>query len=264
MRLINRRKTRNFALLNLLFYALTLAINGLGASGFFNGMSQKNISDKYATLITPATFTFGIWGVIYGLLLLTLIYFFIQKNDDEVAQLINKISPYFILSSLLNMGWIVLFSYEALALSTVLIVGLLFSLKLITEKTTKKPRYGRALILPAITFTLYYAWVFIATILNVALYLVKIKWHGFGISDAVWTLIVIALVIMLVVLYTVKRRNALFPLSIAWGFWGIKQAYQGGLIVTALAAQIQWVLIAGLVVFVLAMMITFLRNESLF
>ena len=46
-----------------LFFMITLVVNVLGAFGFINGLSQKEISDKYLTLITPAPSTFSIWSI---------------------------------------------------------------------------------------------------------------------------------------------------------------------------------------------------------
>src|SRR5690606_37312797 len=119
------KKTQLFAILNLVFYFLTLGVNYLGSSGFFNGQSQGDISDQYLTLISPAPFTFSIWVVIYSLLFITLAYFFIKRKQRNVSELILLISPWFILSSVFNMAWIVAFSYERLGISTILIIGML-------------------------------------------------------------------------------------------------------------------------------------------
>ncbi len=54
------------AWVNGLLLAVTLVINTLGAIGFINGLSQKEISDRYLTLITPSPATFSIWSVIYS------------------------------------------------------------------------------------------------------------------------------------------------------------------------------------------------------
>ena len=66
---------------NLLFFVMTLIINTLGATGWINGMTQKDISDRFLTLITPAPSTFSIWSVIYSLLLASLIVMIIKKED---------------------------------------------------------------------------------------------------------------------------------------------------------------------------------------
>lgn len=63
--------TKKKAILNVGLLLLTFLINFLGASGFINGISQADVSDKYHTLITPAGFTFSIWGIIYTLILVS-------------------------------------------------------------------------------------------------------------------------------------------------------------------------------------------------
>ena len=60
--------------INLIVFLITLILNYLTAYGFINGMSQKVVSNKYNTLITPAGFAFSIWGIIYSLIGISLIY----------------------------------------------------------------------------------------------------------------------------------------------------------------------------------------------
>lgn len=47
-------------------FLVTCIINGLTGAGKI-GKSQKVMSDKYHTLITPPGYAFSIWGVIYFL-----------------------------------------------------------------------------------------------------------------------------------------------------------------------------------------------------
>lgn len=253
--------TKMWTISNLFFYFLTLGINYLGSSGFFNGMGQKDISDKYTTLITPATFAFSIWGIIYGLLLATLIYFFIKRKDERVSRLVQIISPLFILSSLFNIGWIISFSYEMLGISTILIFGMLFSLILIIEKVYKN-REEVSYTLPGISFTLYSAWVFIATVINIALFLVQQNWGGFGISSSIWTIVVLFIAIGFVLFYLSQYKNAVFPISIAWGFFGIYSSYSRGVLTSPMASTIQIVLLFGMAVFLLSIVVTFVGNGN--
>ncbi|RLJ86661.1 TspO/MBR related protein [Planococcus citreus] len=258
------KKTQLFAILNLVAYFVTLGVNYLGSSGFFNGNTQKDISDKYMTLISPAPFTFSIWGVIYTLVLVTLVYLFIKRKDPKVSRLTLLISPLFIASSLLNMGWIVVFSYEWLGVSTILIAGLLFSLLFIVERIYKH-RSEFPSLLPGLAFTLYGAWVFIATIVNISLSLVQWEWDGFGISDSVWTLIVLGVAVVFVLFYLSRFKNAAFPIPIAWAFFGIYSAYMSGTLDPEMAAVIQGALLAGIVIFLIAVVWTFFKNgKSLF
>ena len=139
---------------NIVILITTLVFNKIGSSGGFNGMGQKEVSDKYKTLITPAGFAFAIWGVIYLFLSATIIYLFFQRSNPDLASLINMLSPLFILSSLFNIAWIVSFSYEKLALSTVFIFGILLSLMTIV-KNLYTLDVSFATTLSLITFTLY-------------------------------------------------------------------------------------------------------------
>ena len=109
------------AWISLVLLASTLVINGLGAFGLFNGLSQKAVSDRYMTLITPAPFTFSIWSVIYALLISAMVVMIIKNNDDYYGGAIDRIAYLFWLSCALNMLWIISFSYTWIGLSVVLI-----------------------------------------------------------------------------------------------------------------------------------------------
>ncbi len=244
---------------NLLVFLASLVVNYLGASGFFNGMGQAEVSRKYPTLITPNGFAFSIWGVIYTLLLATLIYFFAQRNDPAVGSLIQLVSGLFILASIFNMGWIIAFSYEKLGLSTIFIFGILISLMTII----KRIYLGSAnfpYTLAGTAFTLYAAWVFIASILNVSLFLVQKNWQGFGASSSIWTIIILFVAISFVILYVFFYQNAVFPIPLAWAFFGIYSSYKNGIIKSPLASSIKAILLLGMVVFIALSLFTFVGN----
>lgn len=73
--------TTGKAWINGFFLLVTLVINIFGASGLINGLTQKQISDMYVTLITPSPATFSIWGVIYSLLLISTIVMIVKQDD---------------------------------------------------------------------------------------------------------------------------------------------------------------------------------------
>ncbi|MTD31932.1 TspO/MBR family protein [Planomicrobium sp. YIM 101495] len=255
------KKTKIFTIVNLVVYFMTLGVNYLGSSGFFNGQSQGDISDKYLTLISPAPFTFSIWSVIYSLLLITLIYLFAKRKDRKVSRLTLLISPLFIASSVFNMAWIVAFSYERLGISTLLIFGMLLSLLLIVERIYKK-RFEIPSTLAGLTFTIYGGWVFIATIVNISLTLVQLEWDGFGISDSVWTLVILSVAIAFVLFYLKLSKNAAFPIPLAWAFFGIYSSYADGRFDPALTTVIQGFLLAGIGIFLIAAIWRFIKNGN--
>ena len=99
------------AWVNLIFLAVTLVINTLGAKGLINGLTQKQISDMYITLITPSPATFSIWSVIYSLLLISIMAMIIKNNDPYYQRAVDQISTLFRVSCALNIAWIIIFSF---------------------------------------------------------------------------------------------------------------------------------------------------------
>jgi len=215
---MNRRKD---AWINSIFLVITLIINALGATGFINGLSQKEISDRYLTLITPSPGTFSIWSVIYLLLIISMIVMIVKKDTPYYERAIDEISVLYRISCVLNIAWIVAFSYLQIALSTFFILGFVIVLSMICLKL-RKIQMGKRFLLP-LTFGLYTGWVFIATVVNFSAALVKLKWNGFGIGDATWAIITLMTAVILVFLVNKSNRNAAFPLPIAWAYFGIHE-----------------------------------------
>lgn len=260
MNALNYKKSTVWTVVNLLVFFMTLAVNYLGASGFFNGMGQAAVSKKYQTLLTPNGFAFSIWGVIYTLVFATLVYLFIKRKDLVVAKLIRLVSMPFVVSSLFNMAWIVAFSYEQIGLSTLFIVGILVSLMTIVHRIYNE-RANVPYVLAGTAFSLYASWVFVATILNTAILVVKQGWQGFGISPSIWTITVLVILVAVVSKYILRYRNAIFPIAIAWAYFGIYSSYTNGLVAPSMASIIQVVLLLGLAVFIALSGYTFFKNN---
>lgn len=213
-------KTRK-AWINGLFFIVTLAINALGATGLINGLSQKEISDRYVTLITPSPSTFSIWSLIYTLLLVSIIAMIVRKEDPYYQSAVEEISSLFRISSILNIAWIVTFSFVQIELSVLFIVGFVITLSLICLKLIRI-HDGKRWLLP-LTFGMYTGWLFIATVVNIAAALVKMEWNGFGIADDLWAVIILIIAVLLIILVLLRIRNAAFPLPVAWAYLGIYQ-----------------------------------------
>jgi translocator protein len=209
------------AWINGVFLVITLIINSMGAFGLINGLSQKEISDRYITLITPAPSTFSIWSVIYLLLLLSMIVMIMKKDDLYYQRAIDDISNLFRISCILNVVWIIAFSYVQIELSVLFIFAFLITLALIGKKLLAIQK-GKHFLLP-LCFGIYTGWLLIATVVNIAAALVKIKWDGFGIASDTWAIIILVIALGLTFVVLMSNRNAAFPLPIAWAYFGIYQ-----------------------------------------
>jgi benzodiazapine receptor len=198
---------------------MTLVINAMGAFGLINGLSQKEVSDRYQTLITPSPSTFSIWSVIYTFLIISIFVMIVKQKDAYYNRAVDEISLLFWLSCALNVVWIVSFSYNLIGLSAIFIFAFLLIMVLIVKKIGKIQTRGRWLL--PITFGLYSGWLFIATVVNIAAWLVSIEWGGFGISAEIWSAIILLVSVGLTFLVLKNTSNAVFPIPIAWAYFGI-------------------------------------------
>lgn len=247
------------AWINSFFLVVTLAINALGATGLINGLSQKEVSDRYLTLITPSPSTFSIWSVIYILLFASIIVMIVKKDDGYYQRAIDEVTGLFRISCLFNVAWIVAFSYLQITLSTLFIAGFVVTLSTICLRLLKIQEGGRFLL--PLTFGLYAGWVFIATVVNVAAALVKLGFGGFGIGEEIWAAVTLGVAVMLVFLVLTKLRNVAFPLPAAWGFWGIYQFLISPEGFKGVYSLLQTVSLVGMVVLIGLAGFQFYRNR---
>ena len=239
--------------INIGILVITLIVNTLGGIGLINGYSQKEVSDMYSTLITPAPIIFSIWSVIYGLLIASMIALFIKRKEDHYGKVIDEISVLFWISSVLNIGWIISFSYLQIELSVIFIIGLLVVLFMILNKLMAIKEKGKNLL--SISFGLYTGWMFFAVVLNITLLLVKLNWNGFGVEENLWGIGVLALAVLLVIAAGAKIKSISFFLPGAWAYFGIFLEVSGknnsgdynSILATALLSSITLLIGAGIV-----------------
>lgn len=212
-------KTAFKAWVNMIVFVVLLVINYASSTGLINNTNQKEMSDKYLTPITPAPFTFSIWGVIYTFIFISLVLMILNRNKTSYRTIIDNISPLFWLSSLFNIGWIVIFLYDKILISSVFIVAFTIVLAFI-NKTIVKHNDKKKNIL-ALSFGLYNGWLLIATIVNIAAYLVKIEWDRWGLSEEIWGVVLLSLALLMAIAMMTWLKNAAFSIPAAWACFGI-------------------------------------------
>jgi hypothetical protein len=243
---------------NIAAFVLTVIVNGLaGSTTLLGGVNTAEISDANPTLITPAGYVFSIWGIIYILLAVFVIFQALPSQKEK--EYTKKIGWLFVLSSILNIVWLFFWQYQILSVSIVLMFLLLITLiaiylRLNIGKSTVTLREKLTVHVP---FSVYLGWITIASIANVAVFLVSENWDGFGISPETWAtlIIIVALVIALLVIAT--RRDIAYGLVIVWAFVGIAVKQSGNQsIVTLTEAS------AIIVLLTMAAVILFSRFKS--
>jgi translocator protein len=237
---------------NIAAFIITLAINGLAGTTVLNDRTTAQVSDLYSNPFTPAGYVFAIWGIIYTLLGVFVIYQVLPKQKDKPFQ--RQISALFILSSIFNVAWLFLWQYDYITLSVILMFALLATLTAIYLRV----RIGKSSVplteklCVHLPFSVYLGWITVASIANVAAALVSAGWSGFGLSAETWAIIAIGIGLVVTLMVIVARRDIAYSLVVVWALVGIsikQSSYSNvvlvceigvALILIALAASFAW------------------------
>lgn len=210
---------------------VTILVNYLSNTGVFNGKTMADVSNSYHNYFTPAGYAFSIWGVIYLGLLVFFIYSIrglFKKMEDEWP--VSEIGWWFVISCIANSCWVIAWLYEYTGLSVIIMIILLISLVKIILNTRMElddlPLKKIAFVWWP--FCIYSGWISVALIANVAAYLTKIKWNGFGISQISWTIIMIIIAGLLNLVITWKRNMREFALVGVWALIAIAVSNKNG------------------------------------
>lgn len=203
--------------------ALTLVINALANILPINELNTGEVSNLYPSLFTPAGITFSIWSILYVLQIGFIIYSWTTK-DDRLTQILSA----FIFVCILNAVWILLWHYLHPGLSVITMLSLLAALSYVFVTIQKAAFHTKKeylfVILP---FTLYLAWICVATIANVSAWLISISWSGWGIEPEVWTIIMMIVAALLAFYISSQFHSPAFILVVVWALAGIYLRWRG-------------------------------------
>lgn len=209
--------TKIIRILTLVAYMVMVGVNFLAMYLPLGGKTTGEISDNYPNLFAPAGYAFSIWGLIYLLLAIYVIYQF-KRGDDVLAGKVNRI---FILNALLNAAWIFAWHNDIIWLSVILIIGLLISLIRIANILRKSTLTERDLRLVGLPFSVYFGWITVATIANITVFLVSLGWGGFGLADSFWTVVVLLIGALIGSWRMLKDKFISYGLVLIWAYGAI-------------------------------------------
>jgi benzodiazapine receptor len=249
--------SENFGLLkwlNIIAFVAVVIVNGLaGSTTLIGGQDTAQVSDNNFTLITPAGYTFAVWGIIYTLLGLFVIY---QALPSDKGKTTEKVGWFFILSCIANICWLFLWQFEFLAVSVVLMFLLFASLlkAYLNLGISKSSISWSERIAVQAPFSVYFGWITIASIANVAAALVSVGWNGLGLSAETWGILVILIALLITTLVVITRRDVAYGLVIIWALIGISSGQSGNQNITLLT-QTSAVVVAVVIVVTLILQI---------
>ncbi|KYK30127.1 hypothetical protein AYK20_09270 [Thermoplasmatales archaeon SG8-52-1] len=222
---MNNKILQMLQLGNIIAVIFTIIVNGLANVLPIGGKYTGELSDNIPNLFVPAGITFAIWGIIYILTILFAVYLAkdLFKKEKTTKKFLEKIGYFFILACLANIIWIFLWHYEQIILSLLAMLLLFISLLIIylrlnigIEKVTMKEK-----LLVHVPISVYIGWITVATIANVTAVLVTINWDGFGISEELWTILVLIVATIITILVITKRKDYAYSAVIIWALIGI-------------------------------------------
>ncbi len=213
--------SRTLQLINTIGFVFVVVVNYLATALPIGGQTTGELSDQYPSLFTPAGFTFSIWGLIYLGLALVIIFQFRSAATGQPSWL-YKIGPWFFFSCLTNIAWIFAWHYQVVWLSVLIMLVFLLILIVLYRRLVAGPSTSdveKWLVRPI--FTIYLAWITVATITNISTLLIDLGWSGQGFSDVYWTILMLTIGAVLGVAFTLRERTVFYALVLIWAYFGI-------------------------------------------
>ena len=217
---------KTLAIGNSIALFITIAINYLSNTGLMNGNTMATISGRYANYFTPAGYAFSIWGLIYLGLLGFVIYGWRTISDNN-NQVLSKVGWWFVVSCIANSLWVVVWLYDQIGLSVLLMTLLFISLLKIVQNVgilSYQATDSKTLLYVHWPFSIYFGWVSVAFIADVAAYLTKLTWSGWEINGATWTVIMLCVAGLVNVLVVHTKKMYAFGLVGIWAVLAIAVA----------------------------------------
>ncbi len=243
-----------------------IVVNYLSNTGIFGGQTNGDISAKYHTLITPAGWAFSIWGIIFLGLLAFAVYQAIPSQRENPR--FRAVGWWVVLNAVCNAVWSPLFNNERIGLALLVILVMLFSLVIIEQRLLARrhvpvvapdldaslpesPAGPAETWLARVPFSIYFGWLTVATILNVAVYLKATEFDLSGLGEQGWAIGVLVFGLVVGAFVFNRYRAVAYILVFAWAYAAIAAEQQGEgqipLIAGALAVGAVALAIAGVI-----------------
>lgn len=157
---------------NTLSFAFTVTMNALSNAKIWSDNTIGDVSDRNPTILTPSGWAFSIWGIIYTLMALFVLYQLIYPcvaKDANRHLLFSDIGHLYWISNLLNVLWVALFVLDE-DWTWIVTTCVLFSLAIVNiivmQKVSRASRNLWETIILYPLWALYGGWTTAAFVLN--------------------------------------------------------------------------------------------------
>jgi len=231
---------------SLIAVLLNILINYLNNARPFSGKTNGDVSAAYPTLFTPASYTFSIWGPVFIGLVAYSIYQILpmQLRDRRL----DRISGVLLISSILSIIWVLLFSFEFITLSTIVIVAMLITSQIMLFRIHREFQNPGDKWILRLPFSLYAGWLTVATVTAVAVWFYSLGWEGDAQSNELWSSLLIVFSASAALYISWAYGDYAYPAVVVWALAGIYNARESDHPAVARVALITSIILAVLVV----------------
>ncbi len=220
--IVNSRSTIIRQIVTLLSIITAFGMNVFANISPPNGLTIGEISQQIFkdVLITPASYAFAIWGLIYLGLISLAIYQALpsQRNDALLRQIGYKLA----IASIAQTIWVICFLYRQYAVSFLAMLCILLPLIAAYWSLPFKSRISRwQKWLIRTPISIYLAWISVATVVNGAVVLSSWQWGGWGISAVGWTVIMLLVAGFITHFVTIPRFDLAYAGVFVWALIAI-------------------------------------------
>lgn len=240
---------------NLASFAALIAVNLAAVALPFGVRRYEAPSPGFQVLLTPGTYAFSIWLLIYGLLAGWVLYPLLRPAREPLSA--SPLPVHFLLTCILSIFWVTLGDRHPLLSLAALLLQVIV--------TASMYRCTRQILRPAaaevwfvrLPFSLYFGWISLITLASIDTLLVHTRGHEGTLSGS-WqpglTLLLLLVGLAVACLVGFRWRDAIVPLTFAWGYGAITAVPQPHRVVAIVSGA------GALALVVYSLWISFLRT----
>ena len=195
--------------------AATMACNFLFEFLKLGGVTTAEVSNQVFAWFTPAGYVFSIWSAIYAALVIWLV---LESSRVREGRSLTPLEVgLFVLTGILNIGWLAAFHFQQIEMAMIAIVALWATMLVLYMNLRDDPTRNRFNLIP---FSLYFGWLTVAMIAN-ATNLATRMFDAPLLANQISTVVLTVVVLFVAFLSARNSRDYVFPLVILWATIGV-------------------------------------------
>ena len=208
-------------LLSIASVLIMIALYAGTQGGWFGENPVGRTGNYNEPLIVPQPYAFSIWGLIYLFLIILPIFHWFKRRESNLEW--NSFRAWFSINVILNGVWLVAASYDWLWISVAIIVVMLISLYMMRVKLSKLKLAGEPVHywMEEFVVHIYFAWITLATVLNISAAFTFYGWNGFGQTEVFWSLAILLITAIIATAVFYRFKDRAFAGVVVWAFIAI-------------------------------------------